>query len=1590
MIYAAVSLPTLARADTSVTSVASLAELAAAYDQDGDGTIDLNGNTVYVTARLNIEAPYTITNGTLKRASPYANYLIRIAKANTTLTLENVTIDGNSQEVTASALIRIDHNTSSVIMNSGTVLQNSKSIATETVAGSAVSMTKGTFTMNGGVITGCEAGLDGTVYIVTGNFIMNGGEIKNNTAANNGGGVYIKGNDPNPFPFTMNGGRIFGNTAGASGSAVYIGGSNNSVAFGGAAETEIGGSIHLPPGKTLSVTPAAGYSVVVDDVVQTPVDGTVTISGVATSLFIKVIGSPHDISISDSVTNGTVSASPASAAEGDTVMVTVTPDDGYRLVAGSLKYTADGGVTYTEITVAESVYSFVMPAADVTVTAQFEDEPTATPIWDGTADTSWYTANLTSTSYTISTPEQLAGLSYLVNATEEEWTGLGLSLENPDFGEQHRFTGKTVTLANDIWLNATTGTAKGDASQKEWTPIGGGGTNAGSQESASVQYSFSGTFDGAGHTVYNVYIDKGGSDPWSANYGFFGLLPVGGMLKNLTVTGFVDADRSVGGILGKNWGTVENCVNYATVKGYQSKGVGGIVGANWYDGASAPPPVIRGCVNYGAAETAYQTGLCGGIAGDSEGIIENCANYGTISAAGEGTANIGGITGNIKSVGGSGGGIVKNCFNAGAIIRGQWAAGVVAQVESGNATILNCYNTGSVTGGGHTDYVGGILGNHKAGAVSITNCYNVGAITAVNNGGAIAGNLNANNNTVNLYYLTGSSALAFGAGAGTTTATATSKSAAQMQEAAFAAEVSGTGRSFVADTTPNINGGYPIFRWQTTDTGTLTSIVIIAPPTKTVYNVGQSFVPAGMMVTAYYDDGTSEPVTSYTFYPNGALTSEDTSITVSYSGQTAIQPITVMLYPLTGIAVKTPPTKTFYAPGNPVDPAGLVITATYAYNDETITEDLSEGLEIAPAVLAAEDTEITISYTAGEVTKTTTHPIKVGNYPPAVVDSVYQLGTADDMLWFANFVNVGGNVSNNAALTGDIDLSGVDWKPIGTGTKKYSGTFAGGGHQITLNLTGGSNQGLFGYVAGATIKDLTVAGSVATTGSYVAGLVARAEGVSIENCVNKATVSGGGYIAGILGYSTTGNVNVTGCANQGAITATATNSYAGGIAGYITDGSDHIINNCINKGVVTGKNNVGGILSYLTAAAFIADCLNEGAVNGARNTGGVVGNVANASVTVTRSGNTAAITGTDYSVGGIAGNSGTYAHMLSLCYNTGNVSSTYSVGGILGSGRPVISNCYNTGGISASAGNTNNGAGGIAGSYNTSAITNCYSTGAVAGTGSAYKGAVVGKLTSGGSTANCYYLEGSAAAGVGNGTDATTSKTEAELKSAAFTVLLGAEYIAQDNAYPILAWQGPAAPTTYNVTVDASISGGFVGVNPSSAAAGDTVTVTVTPETGKQLVAGSLKYNEGADEIEITATEGVYSFAMPAADVTVTAQFSDLPENPKYTVTTAEDTAVYEVGETGGVKTMTVKTGVTGMKYFSVQVTPVRAHEGQEAVVFVHLRDGVQLSINVTSADFDLVGWAQSGFDVQPGDTVRVYVVDDLTNDVGVNPVLLQ
>jgi len=79
----------------------------------------------------------------------------------------------------------------------------------------------------------------------------------------------------------------------------------------------------------------------------------------------------------------------------------------------------------------------------------------------------------------------------------------------------------------------------------------------------------------------------------------------------------------------------------------------------------------------------------------------------------------------------------------------------------------------------------------------------------------------------------------------------------------------------------------------------LSSIAVTTAPTKASYTVGESFAPAGMVVTATYANGNTAALNagSYTYTPNGTLAATDTAITISYTEggvtKTATQAITV-------------------------------------------------------------------------------------------------------------------------------------------------------------------------------------------------------------------------------------------------------------------------------------------------------------------------------------------------------------------------------------------------------------------------------------------------------------------------------------------------------------------------------------------------------------------------------------------------------------------------------------------------------------------------------------------------------------------------
>ncbi len=121
---------------------------------------------------------------------------------------------------------------------------------------------------------------------------------------------------------------------------------------------------------------------------------------------------------------------------------------------------------------------------------------------------------------------------------------------------------------------------------------------------------------------------------------------------------------------------------------------------------------------------------------------------------------------------------------------------------------------------------------------------------------------------------------------------------------------------------------------------------------------------------------------------------------------------------------------------------------------------------------------------------------------------------------------------------------------------------------------------------------------------------------------------------------------------------------------------------------------------------------------------------------------------------------------------------------------------------------------------------------------------------------------------------------------------------------------------TYIVSVG-TLTGGTISVSPTTATSGDAITLTITPDMGKQLKAGSLKYNDGVEDHIISGT----SFIMPAANVTVTAEFENastpVTDHDKVMMDIAALSIGYAPGDSAAAVTRDVSLTVTGAAYGS-------------------------------------------------------------------------
>ena len=219
---------------------------------------------------------------------------------------------------------------------------------------------------------------------------------------------------------------------------------------------------------------------------------------------------------------------------------------------------------------------------------------------------------------------------------------------------------KTIVLTGDIDLSNY-------QAEAGWTAIG------------TESNAFNGTFDGQGHKITRLKINK----PTTKNQGLFGYTGSSSEIKNI---GIVDCDikggKYTGGLVGRAYGYVTNCYATGTVTGTSS--TGGLVGC-------ADGTVTK---SYATGNVTGTESYTGGLVGRAYGTVTNCFAKGSITGAVE----TGGLVGTASD-------LVVNCYAICSVIdigNASNTGGLVGFLYEG--IVKNCYATGTVTctGENHT------------------------------------------------------------------------------------------------------------------------------------------------------------------------------------------------------------------------------------------------------------------------------------------------------------------------------------------------------------------------------------------------------------------------------------------------------------------------------------------------------------------------------------------------------------------------------------------------------------------------------------------------------------------------------------------------------------------------------------------------------------------------------------------------------------------------------------------------------------------------------------------------------------------------
>lgn len=152
--------------------------------------------------------------------------------------------------------------------------------------------------------------------------------------------------------------------------------------------------------------------------------------------------------------------------------------------------------------------------------------------------------------------------------------------------------------------------------------------------------------------------------------------------------------------------------------------------------------------------------------------------------------------------------------------------------------------------------------------------------------------------------------------------------------------------------------------------------LLVTPPTKTAYFVGEALDLSGLAAAVQYDDGETvvlQPSDYSVSAFDPAQTGEQT-LTVTYQGVSASFTVTVKAVALTSIRITTLPQKRLYAAGENLDTTGLALEASYS---DGTKKTVRSGFTASADLRSLGRKTVTVRYTENGVTKTATYDVTV-------------------------------------------------------------------------------------------------------------------------------------------------------------------------------------------------------------------------------------------------------------------------------------------------------------------------------------------------------------------------------------------------------------------------------------------------------------------------------------------------------------------------------------------------------------------------------------------------------------------------------------